>query len=125
MNKRMTAVVVSLLLVLAVVLPQEASAKPPWWERFKDIVVADAVGALDGFVQTESLGGAVAGGIAGSIEEGRENSIGVGGWNPSDAVAESVGLHHNLGLNFYYEQGAPEENGCRFTGIPDSKQNSF
>ena len=109
MNKRRFAITISLVLLLNMILPMEASAKPPWWDRFKDIVVADALGALDGFVQTESLGGAIVGAIDGSAREGKNQGISGGGWHSVEAADESVGLHHNLGLNFYFEKGTSEE----------------
>lgn len=109
MRRRIFALALSLVLLLTMALPLEASAKPPWWQRFKEIVVADALGALDGLVATETLGGAIVGGIAGSLKEGLDQGISGGGWTPGEGAAESVGLHHNLGLNFYFDQGAPEE----------------
>lgn len=109
MRTRIVAVTLSLVLLLVMATPLEASAKPPWWDRFKEIVVADAVGALEGFIQTETGAGAIVGGIAGSLKEGLDQGISGGGWTPDETAAESVGLHHNLGLNFYFDQGAPED----------------
>ncbi|MEN1761321.1 copper amine oxidase N-terminal domain-containing protein [Anoxynatronum sibiricum] len=108
MRKRVLALTLSLVVLLTMAIPLEASAKPPWWNRFKDIVVADAVGALEGFIQTETGAGAIVGGIVGSLKEGLDQGISGGGWAPDEEAAESVGLHHNLGLNFYFDQGAPE-----------------
>lgn len=109
MKNKLLAVTLSLVLLLTMAMPLETSAKPPWWDRFKEIVVADAVGALEGFVQTETRAGAIVGGIAGSLKEGVGQGISNGGWTSEEAATESVGLHHNLGLNFYFDQGAPEE----------------
>lgn len=106
MKNRILALVTIFVLIFGFAMPSPSFAKPPWWDRFKDIVVADAIGALDGFLMTENLGGAIAGGVLGSLKEGFDKGVSPGTWKPDDLSAPSVGLHHNLALSYYASQDA-------------------
>lgn len=106
MTKRIISLTLSVILLMTMVMPSVSMAedKPKWWERALDIVVADALGALEGYLETESTGGAIVGGIAGSLEEGLDQGISGGNWTMDEEYAESIGLYHNKGLNFYFDQ---------------------
>jgi len=128
MTKRIISLTLSVILLMTMVMPSVSMAedKPKWWERALDIVVADALGALEGYLETESTGGAIVGGIAGSLEEGLDQGISGGNWTMDEEYAESIGLYHNKGLNFYFDQedseninAINEKGGIKSTGDLD------
>ncbi len=98
MRKRRIALSMVLVLLAVMVMPMPAEAAPRWWGRFKEIVKADALGALDGYLDTGTGSGAIIGGLKGSIGEALENGEGGGGYTPPADAEASVGLHHNLAL---------------------------
>lgn len=100
MFKKFLSVLVIIGVLFAFAYPEESSAAPPkWWT----IVKADALGALDGYLGSGSVGGAIVGGVKGSLEASIAAGTGGGSWD-SDATADaSVGLHHNLALNYIYQ----------------------
>lgn len=98
MRRRSIALSMVIVLVAIMAMPAPAEAAPRWWGRFKEIVKADALGALDGYLDTGTAGGAIVGGLKGSIGEALENGEGGGGYTPPADAEASVGLHHNLAL---------------------------
>lgn len=103
MKRKAIALGLIVMLFSVYLLPLQSHAAPKWWDRFKEIVKADVAGAADGYLQTETIGGAIAGGIKGSIEAG--SAAGIGG--PSFQIEEkafSVGDFHNMGLSYVYEK---------------------
>lgn len=108
MKKIFLSLLLALTMVSTFLTPVNVNAAPPWWDRFKDIVKADASGAVLGAQVTGTLGGAIGGAVIGSIAEGfneDENSTGSGWTNDEYDSDESVGIHHNLAMNYIYEKG--------------------
>lgn len=100
MFKKVLSILIVVGLLFAFAFPENTAAAPPkWWK----IVKADVIGALDGYLEHGSFSGAVIGGIKGSIEASKAQGASGGSWEPGATVRRSVGLHHNLGLNYLYE----------------------
>ncbi len=106
MQKKLLIFMLAALFIIMTAAPLEVAAAPPWWGRFKEIAKADILGACDGYLQTVTPGGAIAGGLKGSIEAANEEGVPGGDWAPVDGAAESIGLHHNLALSHVYDSAA-------------------
>lgn len=98
MKKRFIALFMIFTILLVFALPKPSEAAWPWWDRNKHIVKADAIGALTGI--GGGWMGAVIGGALGSLTAGISAGGGSGGWEPPKDIIESVGLHHNLALDY-------------------------
>lgn len=100
MLKRLLSILILVGVLLAFVFPGGTYAAPPkWWQ----IVKADAIGALDGYLGSGTVGGAIIGGVKGSLEASITEGAGGGSWNTDAAAKAGVGLHHNLALNHIYQ----------------------
>ncbi len=104
MLKKTFASLLVMTLLVMLIMPTQTYAAPKWWDRFKDILAADIVGAADGYLQTESIGGAIAGGIKGSVEAGK-GVIGSGsGELPVEVDVATLGDLHYEGLDRVFER---------------------
>ncbi len=106
--KRTLAGLMAIIFFLVVVAPVQVSAAPPWWDRFKEIVKADAVGAVGGGLGNDmswSWSGAVGGAITGSINAGIDDGASGSGWTAEADAALTIGHLHNTGMNHVYAWG--------------------
>ena len=104
MKKRSIALLMVFSLLMVFLTPQTSMAAPPWWPKFKKILKADLVGAAEGYLETGSGWGALAGGVLGSLKEGLQTGdTGGSGQTDESTVPESIGLHHNLAMKYITE----------------------
>ncbi len=106
--KRTLAGLMAIIFFLVVVAPVQVSAAPPWWNRFKEIFKADAVGAIGGGLGSDfswSWPGAIGGAITGSINAGMDDGAGGSGWTAEADAAVTIGHLHNTGMNHVYAWG--------------------
>lgn len=104
MFKKPLASLLVVTLFLMMVMPIQTYAAPKWWERFKDIVAADIVGAVDGYLQTESIGGALGGSIKASVQAGKGLAGRGNGWLPLEMDLTTIGDLHNEGLDLVFQR---------------------
>jgi uncharacterized protein (DUF779 family) len=104
MFKKTIVLLVVLGLVTMLVMPIQTYAAPKWWDRLKEIVKADIAGGADGYLQTETIGGAIAGAIKGSVEAANTSGITGDGWPLDFDLTVSIGDLHNSGLASLYER---------------------
>lgn len=106
--KRTLAGLMAIIFFLVVIAPVQVSAAPPWWNRFKEIVKADAVGAIGGGLGSDfswSWPGAIGGAITGSINAGMDDGASGSGWTSEADAALTIGQLHNTGMNHVYAWG--------------------
>lgn len=100
--------VVSFLLITAVLgfttIPIQVYAEPMWWEAVKMNLISDILGATDGYLQTETIGGALAGSMKGSVYS--TLALGISGhlWPDGGAGVKAIGDIHHEGLGRVYKQ---------------------
>lgn len=104
MVKKPLASLLVVTLFLMMVMPTQTYAAPKWWDRIKDIIAADIVGAVDGYLQTESVGGALGGSIKASVEAGKGLAGRGNDWLPLELDLASLGDLHNEGLDRVFQR---------------------
>lgn len=104
--------VLALCAFLSLVIFSSPAKAVDWrhfWQRVKEIAIADATGALEGYVTTQTWQGAVVNGVESSIEEGVDGSISSGSHGESSFAGSSlsVGERHNQALDYVLRNFTP------------------
>jgi hypothetical protein len=99
MIRKLVAGALSVVLLLTIGPIQGATAAPPWWGNIKDIVIADALGAIDGYLSSGTGLGALFGGIKGSLAAIEGPSTGGAKWKAPELNISGIGYHHNMALD--------------------------
>jgi hypothetical protein len=75
-----------------------------WWGYFKDAHVGSSLGALDGYLQTDSVGGALGGSLKGAIAASLRAGVVGRNWEVIDSEEALLGNLHNEGLVYIYQR---------------------
>ncbi len=99
--KKLIALIMLFVIVLVFIVPQPTLAASPDWKKFRKIVIADVRGAVEGYLSTGSGWGALGGGVISSIDAAlNSGQTSPGPYPTTDTRNASIGLHHNLAIDY-------------------------
>lgn len=104
MIRKILSITLVMTLLSTTVVPMNVYAAPSSWAYYKDGLIGSLLGALDGYLQTDDMGGALAGSLKGFFSASTLAGVALTA-STDEAIDEpQLGDFHNVGLMRLYQQ---------------------
>ena len=109
-NRKVKQVMVLLIMAvftLTTIMPPAFAAAPTWWPEVREAALADALGAMEGFMATDNGVGAIYAGVLASLHAAHKPGDTGNGWQPQAPAPLSIGYHHNMAMEYIMRNMGP------------------